>query len=345
MIKASTLHEATFSLDMKVDVLKRKETYPGATKVEAIETHMSWVFLTDGYVYKLKKPVHYDFLDFRTLELRYRFCMEEARINQPLAGDTYLGVIPLRVYKGALQLDGEGETVDWLVKMKRLPEEYMLDVAIREGTADRQSVQLVARKLVDFYIESERIPLNVEEFQKNLIKRVEWNGEKLLKKKLALSQSQVISVTTDLIHFIMHHAYLFDQRLAEGRIAECHGDLRPEHICLGPAPVIIDRIEFDRNLRIMDVAEELSFLMLECELLNAPSVGQLFLNTYEWKTEDKIPEMLITFYKAKRAFLRAWLSIHHLLEKKYMQEEHRWRNNCENYLQQAQNYCRNLVNS
>ncbi|ELR71613.1 hypothetical protein C900_02421 [Fulvivirga imtechensis AK7] len=344
MSKIKTLSETTYSLDAKVNFLRRRETYPGTSAVEAIETHMSWVFLTDGYVYKLKKPVRYDFLDFRKLESRYRYCMEEASINQPLAGDTYLGVIPLRVYRGALQLDGEGEAVDWLVKMKRLPEEYMLDVVIKEGTSDRESVLRAARKLVDFYHTSNSFTFTPSDFRQRLIKRIELNSEELLQKKFALERSQVLSITTDLIHFIMHRSDLFDQRIAEERIIECHGDLRPEHICLAPQPVIIDRVEFDWSLRIMDVAEELSFLMLECELLGEPSVGRLFLNTYEWKSEDKVPEELITFYKAKRAFLRAWLAIHHLLEKKYKKEEPKWRNICETYLQMAVDCCRKLVN-
>jgi aminoglycoside phosphotransferase family enzyme len=106
--------------------------------------------------------------------------------------------------------------------------------------------------------------------------------------------------------------------------------------------VIIDRIEFNKDLRVMDVAEELSALAMECDMLSSHGTGQLFFNVYQWKSRDKIPEMLIDFYKAKRAFLRAKLSISHLLEPNYQAEESKWRGRCESYLKAAVTFCEHL---
>jgi aminoglycoside phosphotransferase family enzyme len=164
----------------------------------------------------------------------------------------------------------------------------------------------------------------------------------LLDSRVKLKNPLIVAITTDLLHFLIKHAVLFDQRLADGRVIDAHGDLRPEHICLGPSPVFIDRIEFNSELRVMDIAEELSTLALECDILESPPTGQLFLNVYRWKSQDKIPDMLIQFYKAKRALLRAKLSISHLSEEKYLTEETKWRGRCEAYLKAADAYCEHL---
>jgi len=331
------------SLNEKVKFLSDKETYAGTSSVEVLETHMSWIFLTDQYAFKLKKPVRYEFLDFTSINSRYNYCKEEVQINKPLAGDIYLDVIPLVVYNGVLQLNGEGVTIDWLVKMKRLPLEYMLHTAMSNGTVRNDWVQQAAEMLVDFYLASPPVKIDPQHFRQQIVNDIEINSADLLREEFKLPKSLIIGVTTDLLHFTVKNADLFDRRIAEGRIVDGHGDLRPEHICLAPKPVIIDRIEFNRDLRIIDIAEELSFLALECEMLVSPFIGQLFLNVYKWKSLDKIPETLICFYKAKRAFLRAKLSILHLLEKKYQTDEQKWKNRCSAYLQAADAYCERLA--
>ncbi|MEX1241098.1 MAG: hypothetical protein WEB30_15345, partial [Cyclobacteriaceae bacterium] len=114
-------------LNEKAEFLSRKETYGDTKEVEVIETHMSLLFLTDRFVYKLKKPVSFDFLNFSTREARQKYCMEEVSVNKALAGDVYIGLIPITLFHAEMQLGGEGEVIDWLVKMKRLPKEHMLD--------------------------------------------------------------------------------------------------------------------------------------------------------------------------------------------------------------------------
>lgn len=332
------LHGNTHSLEDKVEFLSHPGAYPDATHVETLETHMSWIFLTDQYAYKLKKPVRYEFLDFTTPEARLHFCHEEVRLNRPLAGDTYLGVVPLKSDEGLLNLDGTGESVDWLVKMKRLPEGYMLHNAIRDGTVRNDWVQQAAGVLVDFYLVSTPVKVSPVKYRQQLVRDIERTSEELLQDSFRLSGPVILGITTDLLHFLIKFADVFDQRISEGRVIECHGDLRPEHICLAPMPVIIDRVEFSRDLRTMDVAEELSSLMMECDVIHAPATGQLFLNSYYWKSRDRIPPSLLYFYKAKRAFIRAKLSIHHLLEKKYRADAQKWKDRCATYLDAAVAY-------
>lgn len=334
------LEENAVLLKEKTHFLSLAGTYTDTKGVDVIETHMSVVFLTDHFVYKLKKPVQFDFLDFSTIETRRRFCTEELTINKALGGDTYLSVIPLRVYQGTMNLGGKGETIDWLVKMKRLPAEQTLHEAIKKGAIPHGWLQKAANKLADFYIAAEPVAFcNRQAFRSAMIRDIEKNSAGLLSNRFKLHHGQIVSITTDLLHFIIKHGDLFDQRVAQGRVIDAHGDLRPEHIFLGPEPVMIDRLEFDRALRIMDVAEELSFLGLECEMLGAADIGQLFLDVYKERTADNIPDTLIHFYKAKRAFLRARLSINHLLESKYLLDSSKWTGKCNAYLHMAAACC------
>lgn len=326
------------SLKRKVEFLRHAEVYPETNVVNALETHMSWVFLTDHYVYKLKKPVSYDFLNFKSLEARYRYCMEELAINQSLAHDIYLGIVPLTVLDGSFELNGKGKVVDWLVKMRRLPEEQLLSNAIKAGSIHYEWVQRAAEMLVDFYLASSPVNIDFQHYRQQLINDIESNTAALLRSEFKLSQATVIGIETDLLHFIVKYPDVFDARIVDGKIVDGHGDLRPEHIFLGSRPAIIDRIEFNSKLRVIDVAEELSFLALECEMLGSTVVGQLFFNVYKWMSQDKIPEVLVFFFKSKRALLRAKLSAYHLLEKKYRGNEALWKGRCQAYLEAAGEY-------
>ena len=333
------------SLEDKVSFLSNPESYTNTQGVQVRETHMSFVFLTDTCVYKLKKPVCYDFLDFRTQEARHRYCKEEVRINRILARDVYLGVVSMRWAEEHLNLGKKGEVVDWLVKMRRLPDEYMLDSALKNRTVSLPWIQKAAEKLAEFYVKSPPVSMDDVQYRQRIKKKIESVTDDLLLKEFHLCQPQVIGICLDLLRFLMHYPHLFDQRISDGRVKECHGDLRPEHISLFPEPVMIDRIEFDRDLRVMDIAEELSFLALECEVLGFPETGETFIHFYRLRSKDNIPEQLIFFYKAQRALLRAWLCIHHVLEEAYRSEELKWRSNSEAYLHIASAYCDRLFNN
>jgi aminoglycoside phosphotransferase family enzyme len=132
-------------LESKVAFLRQPTSFQEPTyRVESIETHMSWVFLTDRHAYKLKKPVSYDFLDFSTIDARRFYCEEEVRLNARLAAEVYLGIVELTLNSlGHLQLDGAGAVIDWLIRMRRLPTRHMLDYAIKNGRASQEDCQLL----------------------------------------------------------------------------------------------------------------------------------------------------------------------------------------------------------
>jgi len=302
------------TLAEKVAFLRRPEAYVGAPpRVEAIETHMSWVFLTDELAHKLKKPVRYKYFDFRSLAARRRNCEAEVRLNLRLAPDVYLGTVPLVVdADGELRLGGEGEVVDWLVRMRRLPSQRMLDHAIRDGTVRPAQLEAVAHLLADFFSGAARVPVRPQTFRRRLADGIAESAAELLDPAFALPAERVARVRDRLAETLAARAALFDRRVAAGHVVEGHGDLRPEHVFLGPGPAVIDCLEFRRELRILDWADEISFLAMECERLGAPGVGAAILDACCRRLGDAPPPALIAFYKAQRAFLRARLAILHL---------------------------------
>ncbi|MBU2642481.1 MAG: hypothetical protein KJ889_11805 [Gammaproteobacteria bacterium] len=312
--RGSTQSAQDAVLAAKLDFLGRPGTYPEApARVEAVETHMSWVFFTATHVYKLKKPVRYPYLDFSTVETRRLNCEQEVRLNRRLAADVYLGVIALvRDAAGRLCLDGTGEPVDWLVQMRRLPAQRMLDQLLRSDAVEQAEIFQLARRLARFYAEAAAEAITPEAYRQALAGRIEDNLRELGSPEFGLDPDQMQRLAGLQLSFLQRHADLFDARVRQHRIIEGHGDLRPEHVCLLAQPVVIDCLEFNREFRILDVVDELGYLALECERLHAPQVGRWLLESYREASGDAPPDPLIHFYQSCRAVLRAKLAVWHL---------------------------------
>ena len=326
MAKQEKIILETVSTSKKVAFLKDPHNYPeDASSVSVIETHMSLLFLTQNRVYKLKKPVKFSSIDFSTPQARHFNCLEELRLNKELAKSVYLEVLPLSLDpSGKLNFSGKGKPVDWLVKMKRLEEKELLNHALLAKKVDKARLRSVAKLLANFYRTREPVNFLPQDFLLRLENKIKANLKELQDPRYGLSTDLLHRIFDQQIDFLRKHGNLFSKRVRTGRIVEAHGDLKPEHICLSEEPVIIDRLEFDRDLRIQDVAEELSFLATECELLGSPRTGEMFFTTYEEVTGDRIPLQLKNFYKSKQAFLRAKFAIWHLREARYL-EEKKWR--------------------
>ncbi len=304
------------ALATKVAFLTQPASYSEQpSQVVAIETHMSWVFLTDQHAYKLKKPVRYEYLDFSTIDARRRDCLEEVRLNRRLAPDVYLGVVPLtRSASGQLQLNGDGQVEDWLVMMRRLPAQRMLDITIKERRVAAGQVSAIVDMLVALY-RRESIPrIDPSTYSAQISREVTDNGRQLMAPQYRLNRAQIGSILHAQQRLLREQPELFEQRVRDDKIVEGHGDLRPEHICLEPTPVIIDCLEFKREFRVLDPADEIAFLAMECERLGGAQVAQWILDAYRQSGFDDPPELLVHFYKSYRACLRAKLAVWHLRE-------------------------------
>lgn len=328
-------------IEEKVAFLRQPDVYPDRPKrVEVIETHMSWVFLTQSLAYKLKKPVRYGFLDFSTLEARHKNCEREVRLNRRLAGHVYLGTVPLTIQgDGGLKLEGEGRVVDWLVQMRRLPADRMLGAVIREGTVDAEDVRKLSQVLADFYRLSPSLPISPAEYRRRFEEDIQSNLIELCDIRYALPRAQVDRLAAAQRQFLTDQGDLLEQRARDGRIIDAHGDLRPQHIFLTPEPVIIDCLEFNREFRILDPVDELAYLSMECERLGAPTIGDQVLGYYSEVTGDSCSPELIRFYKAFRACLRAKIAVWHIVDHE-VRDHQRWLRLAQTYLDLAERYLR-----
>src|SRR5690348_10556660 len=150
-------------------------------RIDCRETHISWVFLTDRYVYKLKKPVRFDFLDYSTPALRREACEAEVRLNRRMAKGVYLAVVPITKESGGkLALGGKGPVVDWLVKMRRLPAERMLDELLRRGRLTPAEIDGLAAFLARFYHSTSPLTLGAWDYRQSIEKHIRANRRELL---------------------------------------------------------------------------------------------------------------------------------------------------------------------
>lgn len=323
-------------LDAKVAFLRLPGSFPEATyRVDARETHMSWVFLLDTCVYKLKKPVRSDCLDFRSLAARHFYCQEELRLNRRLAPGVYLGLVSLNVDGfGHLELGGSGEPVDWLVRMRRLPGPRMLDALIGRGALREDDLGRLAATLAAFYLALPPEYPDPADFRARLCLHIENDAAGLESGPGALPPALVRPVAAAQLAMIDRLADALDARIRDGRIVEGHGDLRPEHICLEPAVSIIDCLEFARALRVLDVADELAFLALECERLGAPAAGASLLERFWRLSGHRPPPALVSFYKSYRSTSRGHIALRHLDEPRLRHSGH-WRQRAIEYLRLA----------
>ncbi len=336
--QASGLHRtpAQPSLQRKVAFLCRTDAYrEGTREVRAIETHLSWVFLTDTRAYKLKKPARHDDCDLTTVTARAAHCRMEIVLNRRLSEGVYLGAVPLGLDRaGHLDLDRGGVVVDWLIRMRRLPAERMLDRIIGAHRLREGDLRPLVARLARFYRSLPPEPIGGAEFRSRFAARIARCVRELCEPRAQLSRVLVEDVGERQLAFLERHADAIDRRVALGRVVEGHGDLRPEHVCLEGVPQIIDCLEFSRELRVLDVAEELGFLALECERLGAPRAGREIFEDYAQRSGDVPDPAIVDFYQSVHACVRATLAAAHLAEPGRDDHE-RWLRRAAEYVQLA----------
>jgi aminoglycoside phosphotransferase family enzyme len=312
-------------------------TADGAAPVEVIETHMSWVFLAGDHALKLKKPVRYPFLDFSTLAAREACCREEVHLNQRLAPGVYRGLMAVQQHEGRLVLREEGEapagpTVDWLVWMKRLPREHMLDRRLALGQVTPQDIDALVAVLAPFYRRATRLAPDAPAYLARFEREHAVDREVLLR-----PQFQVEGTAPALERFgqaLVRGRDHLRERAEGSRLVDGHGDLRPEHVCLVDPPVVIDCLEFNAALRQVDPFDELAFLALECDLAGAGWIGSQLVARCAAALHDAPPAPLLYLYTAARALLRARLAMAHLLDPR-PRTPARWAPQAQHYVERA----------
>ncbi len=290
-----------------VQALLDPQAYPEATQqVELVQTQISYVFLAGEYVYKVKKPVDMGFLDYTTLEKRLYFCKKEVELNRRLCVDAYLGVVPITKDKKGYIIGGRGEAQEYAVRMRRLPQDKMMDVLLKQDKVTPSMVERVAAILVDFH----RKAAASEEITRlggieAVIKNTSENFEQTEKYFGVIIEPETFNnIKTYTEDFIKDNNALLRKRMAEGRVRDCHGDLHAAHICFCNDICIYDCIEFIDRLRYTDVVAEIAFLAMDLDHFGRQDLSDIFVKSYVSKSGDKEIMELLNFYKCYRAYVR-----------------------------------------
>ena len=289
-----------------VDALLKSEAYeeePG--HVEMVQTHISYVFLTRNFVYKVKKSVNFGFLDFTTLEKRRFFCEKELELNRRLCGDMYLEVVPINKSK-TIQIKGQGETVEYALKMKRMPQEKIMTTLLEEKRVDDILIGQIAKIIAEFHAKAET---NKRISDIGSLATVKTNWDENFEQTKEFIDKTVSAADFELMRkkigtFMDENKALFDKRVFEGRVRDCHGDIHSGNIFVTDRIYIFDAIEFNERFRYSDVAADMAFLAMDLDFKNRTDLSNIFVKKYVEYSGDQELMKLLPFYKCYRAYVR-----------------------------------------
>jgi aminoglycoside phosphotransferase family enzyme len=289
-----------------VEALMKPEAYdedPGS--IELLQTHISFVFLTRRFVYKVKKAVNFGFLDFTTLEKRRFFCKKELKLNRRLCGDMYLEVVPINK-ADVVKIKGAGETVEYAVKMKRMPQEKIMSKLLEENKVNGKLVDRIAKIIAEFHSKAETNS-RISEFgflasietnwKENFEQTEEYVGKTISPEDFKLIREKVED-------FMKKSAPLFKKRMAENRVRDCHGDIHSGNIFVTDKIYIFDAIEFNERFRYSDVASDVAFLAMDLDFKGKTDLSNFFVEKYAEYSGDKELTKLLPFYECYRACVR-----------------------------------------
>ncbi len=289
-----------------IDALMKPEAYdenPG--HIELVQTHISFVFLTAKHVYKVKKAVNFGFLDFTTLEKRRFFCLKELELNRRLCEGMYLEVV--RINKAAaIKIKGDGDTVEYAVKMKRIPQENIMTKLLEENKVNAAVVDRLAKTIADFHSKAET---NNKISQFGSLATIETNWKENFEQTQAyfnktIPKKDFTLISERIYDFMKNRASFFEKRMKEGRVRDCHGDIHSGNIFIADQIYIFDAIEFNERFRYSDVAADVAFLAMDLDFKGRRDLSDLLVERYVAYSGDQELKMLLPFYKCYRAYVR-----------------------------------------
>ncbi len=296
-----------------IQFLMNADVYPHPVdEVRLLQTHISFVVLAGPFVYKWKKPVDFGFLNFSTLARRRYYCGQELLLNRRLCPDNvYLDLVGLTCDDGVYGLGGRGRKVEYGVKMARLPEERMMNRLIRKGEVDGHDIDRIVTRLVPFYERSESSSKvtgfgSVREVGRSVMENFKQTAPYIGQTGLDRERFDRIR---DFAAGFLAHRRLFERRMAEGRIRDCHGDLHTANICLADEVIIFDCIEFSRRLRCTDIAADVAFLAMDLDLHGLHNLSEYFIQRFMEASGDPGLLSMLGFYKCYRAYVRGKINL------------------------------------
>ncbi len=285
--------------------------YPEPTSgVELVQTHISYVFLTDNFAYKMKKPVDLGFLNFTTLRRRHHYLDEELVLNRRLCPEIYLEVLPVTALDGEVKIGGRGEVLEYVLKMVRMPQDRMMDEVADRGELGFRHLDRIIGKLVPFYQQAATGP-RINKYGEPAV--ISYNHEENFFRiepqvGVMLSREQFEEIRDFARSFLSRRRSLLLKRIREGRIRDCHGDLHMRNICLADGVYVFDCIEFNPRFRYGDVAADIDFLAMDLDFHGNREMSRYFVERFAEASHDQELLELLDFYKCYRACVRGKIS-------------------------------------
>jgi aminoglycoside phosphotransferase family enzyme/predicted kinase len=277
-------------------------------RVRLIETHVSWILLTGSYAYKLKRPVHYPFVDMRLPEQRHFLCREELRLNRRLAPELYLDVVPVTSEAGAARIGGTANVIEHAVRMRQFDTREELDRLLAEGHVEPSELGTFGERLAEAHRRFPSVGAGQSYGRATAIARsllenvVQWQA---LSARAGLADD-VADIEPALRQRIETGLQVMDARRARGRVKECHGDLHCRNVVRSAGHLVaFDALEFEAAFRWIDVAEEVAFLFMDLRRRGGHAHASAFLNRYLAQSGDFGIMQLLRLYGAHRALVRA----------------------------------------
>jgi aminoglycoside phosphotransferase family enzyme/predicted kinase len=281
--------------------------YPGRVRrVKMIQTHTSWVFLTGRYVYKVKKPVDFGFLDYTTLAKRKRFCMEELRLNRRLCEWLYLDVVPISRSGAGLRVGVSEEIVDYAVKMREVPQGSIMTEMVKKKMVGLETMDRIAEVMSEFH---ERSDTDREISAYGSVATIRYNWEENFSQTDSMigrliDRSAYCEIKNRVDRFIAENERRFEERVERDRVRWLHGDFHSGNIFLTDRICVFDCIEFNQRFSCSDTAAEIAFLAMDLEFLGAKELSDHFVRKYVDRTTDTALWSFLDFYKCYRAYVR-----------------------------------------
>ncbi len=293
---------------MLFDALKKPSFYgPHVKSVHLLQTHISYVALTGTFAYKVKKPVNFGFLDFSTLDKRKYFCDEEMRLNKRLCPEIYLDVLPITQTDKNLELNGKGTIVEYALKMKEFPQKYIMTDLLKQGKITEETIDHLCAILIDFYTTQEPSEDITKYGELSAVKQnIDENFDQTKPMiNVTIPKENYSYLKEASARFFERKKQVFESRMKEGYIHDCHGDLHSGNIVVAHDAIhIFDCIEFNDRFRFCDVASDIGFLAMDLDFLNHPYLSSYFIQQYVKKSGDIGIYEVLNFYKSYRAYVR-----------------------------------------
>jgi len=294
-----------------VEAMTRPDFYPHEVRgeVRLTQTHCSYVLLTGLYAYKVKKPVDFGFLDFTTLAKRKRVCEDELRLNRRFSQDLYLEVVPIsRSDHGAFHLGGQGETVEYALKMREFPQSALFSRMFEKDKLETEHLQGFGRLLAELH---ERAPTDHDIAHYGAVDQVRQVAEDNYRASepylgVAQTEARLRQTRAYTERFFSEHANWFARRQRDGKVRECHGDLHLNNIFLDDGRIqVFDCIEFNRAFRCIDVIYDAAFLLVDLEVRGRRDLAYAFINAYLETSGDYFGAAMLPLYASIRAYVKA----------------------------------------